>query len=127
MPVPLYTPSNFAMIAGDEMSASNNIPVAFGYYAEFAEVGDIMNLTASTGSLFFGLRRDGSGTPLTGTEKQQPSATLLLPRGTIILINGKATPPATPPPVTVPYILYVVVTSEAGADTTYESIYSWLP
>ena len=88
MPVPLYTPSNFAMIAGDEMSASNNIPVAFGYYAEFAEVGDIMNLTASTGSLFFGLRRDGSGTPLTGTEKQQPSATLLLPRGTIILING---------------------------------------
>ena len=45
----------------------------------------------------------------------------------LILINGKATPPATPPPVTVPYILYVVVTSEAGADTTYESIYSWLP
>ncbi len=120
-----YNPKNFAMIAGDEMAAANNIPVAFGYYAEVAPPAGtlgILNLTATTGKGFFGLRRSTEFTgplPLTPAEKLLPSASLLLPRGTIILIHGKSD--GTPTPV--PYVLYVAITSEAGDDTEYTQIY----
>ena len=120
-----YNPKNFAMIAGDEMSATNNIPVAFGYYTEDTPptgANGILNLNATTGSGYFGLRRAlpyTQVTPLTPAEKLLPSASLLLPRGTIILIHGKNNGAAPP----LPYVLYVVITSERGDNTTFEQIY----
>jgi len=120
-----YNPKNFAMIAGDEMSASNNIPVAFGYYAESTPPTGptgILNTTATSGAGYFGLRRGTiyvQANPLTPAEKAPDSASLLLSRGTIVLIHGKSNG-AVPP---LPYVLYVVITSDVGDDTTYEQIY----
>ncbi len=116
-----YNPNNFAMIAGDEMSATNNIPVAFGYYAADVSPFDILN-TGSTGTDYFGLRRSPAAlaaNPLTPAEKLLPSASLLLPRGTIILIAGDDNG-ATP---ALPWVLYVVITSAAGEDTAYDQVY----
>jgi len=36
MPTTIFTPKNFAFIAGDELCGPQKIPCAFGYYAEFA-------------------------------------------------------------------------------------------
>lgn len=125
-----YNPSNFAMIAGDEMSAQSNIPVAFGYYAETEVPQDIINGagTGLPGGNFFGKRRSAAGIavqgPLTPADKLLPSASLLLPRGTIILINGKNHVSPTPA-VPKAYILYVIINSEAGFNTTYTSVYYW--
>lgn len=118
-----YIPQNFAMIAGDEMSANNNIPVAFGYYAETEVPGDILTAPPN-GVDFFGLRRSPAAlaaNPLTPAEKLLPSASLLLPRGTIILINGKDNGA----PANLPWVLYVVITSDAGEDTAYNIVYGF--
>jgi len=117
-----YNPKNFAMIAGDEMSATNNIPVAFGYYAADVSPFDILNGGGGLGTDYFGLRRSTAAlaaTPLTPAEKLLPSASLLLSRGTIILISGDDNG-ATP---ALPWVLYVVITSATGEDTAYEQVY----
>lgn len=120
MAATIYTPKNFAMIAGDELCGPQGIPCAFGYYAEHATTANILNVTATTGNLFFGYRTVGTST-MTPAEKLLPTASQHLTRGSIILINGKSAAGLSPP--TDPFVLYVIITSEAGADTEYEQVY----
>jgi len=117
-----YTPSNFAFIAGDELCGPQKIPCAFGYYAETDTELEILQ-SPTDGHSFFGLRTDGSGLPLTPAEKLLPSASPHLTRGSLILINGKSISGSPVVPSIDPFVLYVIITSEAGEDTTYDRIF----
>lgn len=128
MPTTIYNPENFALLAGDEMSPDQNLPRLFGYYAETAAIEEILTSGGSPptgGTLFFGLRTDGIGTPLTPDEKLLPSAAGQLTRGSMILIAGQHIDLEGQfgPINLLPYILYVGVVSEVGKNTSYTRLY----
>ena len=124
----VYNPNHFALTGGAELSGDEGIPKLFGYYAEYHTYADIINLPTvppnpPSGEEFFGLRNNGTGPVIDPVKALLPTATDQLSPGSMILIHGNHQTDTGAPTDDKYYILYVLVTSEPGFDTTYSQIY----
>lgn len=123
-----YNPKNFVLIAGEAQDPEAQIPRVFSYYAEDDYVLDILNgpppvPPVPAGSNFFGLRTNGSGSPLTQEEKLLPSAANQLCAGSGIMIYGPNQQGPGNPGFGKYYILYLRMTSLWGNDTSYAQVF----
>lgn len=121
-----FNPKNFALIAGEAMDPASEIPRVFSYYAEDDYLAEILNgpgpVLVPTGTDFFGLRTDGSGTALTQEEKLLPSAANQLCKGCGIMIYGPNQTDSSGIGFGKYFILYLRVTSRYQKDTAYTRV-----